>query len=41
MDNLIAGVAIARNGTRVTRNVRECARVPRWKLENGYDDPIQ
>jgi tRNA(fMet)-specific endonuclease VapC len=33
-DVLIAGQAVARNATLVTRNIREFARVPRLQVEN-------
>ena len=36
-DLLIAGTALARGLTLVTRNVREFARVPGLRIENWYD----
>ena len=37
IDTLIAGTAIARGATLVTRNLREFERVPGLSLENWYD----
>lgn len=37
LDTLIAGVALANQGTLVTRNTREYGRVPGLLLENWYD----
>ncbi len=38
LDTLIAGVALANQGTLVTRNTREFRRVPGLVVENWYDD---
>ncbi|MEW6688547.1 MAG: type II toxin-antitoxin system VapC family toxin [Pseudomonadota bacterium] len=37
LDTLIAGTALARNASLVTRNVREFGRVPRLDVVNWYD----
>jgi tRNA(fMet)-specific endonuclease VapC len=38
-DILIAGQALARGLTLVTRNLREFERIPELSLENWYDAP--
>jgi tRNA(fMet)-specific endonuclease VapC len=37
LDNLIAGVALARRATLVTRNTREFSRVPNLAIMDWYD----